>query len=357
MKKLASLAPIAAAAAALACGAAHAQSSVTVFGLLDVSVARFSGDGPSLTGVMTDGYQSSRLGFRGVEDLGGGLSASFWLEAALNPNNGSGGTTNANNQSTGSLGGGGLTFGRRSTVSLSGKSWGELRIGRDYTPGFWNLSNFHPFGTNGVGSAGILFYPVQSGARITNVRASNSVGYFLPGNLGGVYGQAMYAWGNTASNATNPDDGRLYGARLGWAGGPFDVAIGYSKTKLTPVGDFTQTNIGASYDFKVVKLFALAGENKVGATKTKPINIGAHVPFGAGVFRVAIGRVKATGVANDATQWTLGYVHNLSKRTALYANYSQIDNKDVGTTYNVGSPVTTPGGESKGWELGVRHAF
>lgn len=352
MKKLA---PIA--AALLACGAAHAQSSVTVFGLLDLSVARFSGDGPTLTGVMTDGYQSSRLGFRGVEDLGGGLSASFWLEAALNPNNGSGGSTNTNNQANGSTGGGGLTFGRRSTVSLSSKSLGELRVGRDYTPGFWNLSNFHPFGTNGVGSAGILFYPVPSGARITNVRASNSIGYFLPGDLGGFYGQAMYAFGNTSSTATNPDDGRVLGARLGWAGNGLDVAVGYSKTKLTPVGDFTQTNIGASYDFKVAKVFALWGENKVGATKTKPWNVGVHVPFGAGVVRAAYGKVKATGVANDASQWTLGYVHNLSKRTALYANYSQIDNQGTGTTYNVGSPVTTPGGQSKGWELGVRHAF
>jgi predicted porin len=351
MKKLAPLA-----AAVLACGAAHAQSSVTVFGLLDLSIAHYGGDGPTFSGMSSDGYQSSRLGFRGTEDLGGGLAASFWLEAAINPQNGSAGTTNTNNQSTGGIGSGGLTFGRRSTVSLSG-GWGELRLGRDYTPGFWNLSNFHPFGTNGVGTAGVLFYPVQSGARITHVRASNAVGYFLPNNLGGFYGQAMYAFGNTASNATNPDDGRLFGARVGYAGGPVDVAVGYSKTKLTPVGDFTQTNIGASYDFKVVKLFALWGENKVGTTKTKPWNVGAHVPFGAGVFRVAYGQVKTTGVASDASQWTVGYLHNLSKRTAVYANYSQVDNKGAGTTYNVGSPVTTPGGESKGWELGVRHAF
>jgi predicted porin len=352
MKKLGSIA----AAAMLACGAAHAQSSVTVFGLLDVSVARFASDGSSVTGVFTDGYQSSRLGFRGVEDLGGGLAASFWLEAAVNPNNGTGGTTNTNNQSTGGSGSGGLTFGRRSTVSLSG-SFGELRLGRDYTPGFWNLSNFHPFGTNGVGSAGVLFYPVQGGARVTNVRASNSIGYFLPGNLGGFYGQAMYAFGNNLSTATNPDDGRVMGARVGYASGPLDVAVGYTKTKLTPVGDFTQTNIGASYDFKVVKLFALWGENKVGATKTKPWNVGAHIPFGAGVFRVAYGQVKATGVANDASQLTLGYVHNLSKRTAVYANYSYIDNKDAGTTFNTGAAVSTPGGNSRGYELGIRHAF
>ena len=355
MKKLA---PIA--AAVLACAAAHAQtSSVTVFGLLDVSLARFTGDGPSVTGVMTDGYQSSRLGFRGVEDLGGGLSASFWLEAALSPDTGSGGTTNKNNQpiTAATVNDAGLTFGRRSTVSLASEKAGELRLGRDYTPGFWNLSTFHPFGTNGVGSAGILFYPVQSGARITNVRASNSVGYFLPKNLGGFYGQAMYAYGENSSTSASPDDGKVIGARLGYAAGPLDIAVGHTTTKAAAIHDFTQRNIGASYDLKVVKLFALYGRNEVGSTKTKPWNVGVHVPFGAGVFRAAYGKVKTEGVANDASQWTLGYVHNLSKRTALYTNFSHIDNKRTGTTFNVGSSVTTPGGQSKGYELGIRHTF
>jgi predicted porin len=372
MKKLA---PIA--AAVLACGAAHAQtSSVTVFGLLDVSIARFGGDAPSVTGVMTDGYQSSRIGFRGVEDLGGGLSAGFWLEAAVNPDTGTGGASNVNNQALAPVtvdptataavtvgasgvrpGQQGLTFARRSTLSLSSDVAGELRLGRDYVPGFNNLSSFHPFGTNGVGSAGILFYPVPSGARVTNVRASNSVGYFLPKNLGGFYGQAMYALGENASTAPNPDDGKVVGARFGYAAGGFDVAYGYTKTKAAAVGDFTQRNIGASYDLKVVKLFALYGENKVGASTTKPWNVGAHVPFGPGVFRVAYGKVKATRVGNDATQWTLGYVHNLSKRTALYTNYSVVDNQGTGTAFDVGSGVNKPGGESKGYEFGIRHAF
>lgn len=352
MKKLA---PIA--LAILACGAAHAQtSSVQVFGLLDLNIGHYTGGGVSQTVMGTDGYQSSRLGFRGTEDLGGGLAASFWLESAVNPDTGTGGTTNTTNTSTGGAGGGGLTFGRRSTVSLSGP-FGELRLGRDYTPGFNNLSAFHPFGTNGVGSAGILFYPVQSGARITNVRASNSVGYFLP-KLGGVYGQVMYAIAEGLSTSPTRSDGRLVGARIGYAAGPVDVAAAYSKTTLSPVGDFTQINVGGTYDFGVAKAFVLWGENKVGATKTKPWNIGAHVPVGgAGVVRVAYGRVKTTGVANDAAQFTLGYLHNLSKRTALYANFSAIDNKGTGTNYNVGAPVTTPGGNSRGYEAGIRHTF
>ncbi len=82
------------------------------------------------------------------------MSASFWLEAGVNNDDGSGAATATNNQG-GTTGGGGLTFNRRSTVSLAG-GWGELRLGRDYTPQFWNLTIFDPFGTNGVGTTATL---------------------------------------------------------------------------------------------------------------------------------------------------------------------------------------------------------
>src|SRR3954468_21862805 len=124
--------------AVLAGATAQAQSSVTVFGLLDVSIAHFGADGSgSQTALATDGYQSSRIGFRGVEDLGDGLKAGFWLEAGLAPDDGEGAATNSNNQSSGAgagvAGRQGITFGRRSTVSLLG-NWGEVRLGRDYVP-------------------------------------------------------------------------------------------------------------------------------------------------------------------------------------------------------------------------------
>ena len=83
------------------------------------------------------------------------MSASFWLEAGLDNDDGHGAATNSNNQPSGAGAGvdgrQGLTFNRRSTVSLAG-GWGELRLGRDYTPQFWNLTVFDPFGTNGVGT-------------------------------------------------------------------------------------------------------------------------------------------------------------------------------------------------------------
>eukprot|EP01036_Dinobryon_divergens_P002144 gene2144-2828_t len=131
-----------------ASGAAMAQSSVTLFGVVDATYAYGSGSVSNKSQLTNSGYNSSRLGFRGVEDLGGGLSASFWLEAGVNNDNGTGGVTNTNNQAATSTGGG-LTFNRRSTVSLNG-GFGEVRLGRDYTPQFWNLTVFDPFGTNGV---------------------------------------------------------------------------------------------------------------------------------------------------------------------------------------------------------------
>src|SRR5659263_37578 len=123
-------------------GAASAQSSVTLFGVVDATVAYGTGDSTSKTQLTNSGYNSSRLGFKGVEDLGGGMQAGFWLEAGVMNDNGAGAATNTNNQATGGAlagmnGSQGLTFNRRSTVSLMG-GFGEVRLGRDYTPQFWS---------------------------------------------------------------------------------------------------------------------------------------------------------------------------------------------------------------------------
>jgi predicted porin len=350
------LSTLATACIALAATGAHAQSSVTLFGLIDTGVARYSGEGGARRALVTgDAYQSSRLGFRGVEDLGGGLKAGFHLEAAIAPDTGAGGSTNTNNQSSGNAGGG-LTFGRRSTVSLMG-GWGEVRLGRDYVPGFHNLSTFSAFGTNGVGSSGHLFYPVQSAARITNVRASNSIGYLLP-SIGGLYGQAMVAFGENPSNAgATEDDGQVLGLRLGYAAGPFNVAAATTRTRISALGDLRQTNLGASYDFGVVKPMLLWGENRVGATRARAVMLSATAPVGAsGQVRVAYARVNTTGVGNDASQWAAGYVNNLSKRTAVYAQYGRVSNQS-GTNYHVGQAPGVAGGASSGLEAGIRHSF
>ena len=196
-----------------ASGAAMAQSSVTLFGVVDATVRYVDGGtNGNIWSLTNSGYNSSRLGFRGTEDLGGGLSASFWLEAGVNNDNGTGSATSTNNTVAGSAsantGTQGLTFNRRSTVSLAG-TWGEVRLGRDFVPYFLNTTIFDPFGTNGVGGVSnftLVGLGLLTGNSLNStaagVRASNSIGYFMP-NLGGFYGQAMIAMGENNDSLAN----------------------------------------------------------------------------------------------------------------------------------------------------------
>jgi len=351
---------IALAVLASAAGAASAQSSVTLFGIVDATVAygRASG-GANKWQLTNSGYNSSRLGFRGVEDLGGGMSASFWLEAGLSNDNGTGVATNLNNQATGATGGAtGLVFNRRSTVSLAG-GFGELRLGRDYTPQFWNLTVFDPFGTNGVGTT----LTTQGGfTGVTAVRASNSIGYFLPGNLGGFYGQAQYYMGeNVRNGAATEKDGNGVGVRVGFANGPFNVALALSETKYA-AGKVKQNNIGGQWDFGMAKAMAQYAWDKNGALEGKGWLIGGLFPVGAGEIRAAVSSYKidnVTGLDPKGTKVALGYVHNLSKRTAVYTTYARLKNKD-GNAFGALNGATLGAGtdrSSSGLDLGIRHSF
>jgi predicted porin len=347
-----------------AAGAASAQSSVTLFGIVDAAVQRGTGV-TSKNQLGNSGYNSSRLGFRGVEDLGGGMSASFWLEAGLQNDNGAGLATNTNNQATGGavagIGGGqGLTFNRRSTVSLSG-GWGEVRLGRDYTPQFWNLTVFDPYGTNGAGTTQTLSSIITG---VTSVRASNSVGYFLPSNLGGIYGQVQYYYGENNSGTATEDDGTGYGLRVGYAAGPINVAVAVSRTEYA-AGDVRQNNIGGAYDFGVGKLMAHYSRDRNGAVRGKGWLVGGLVPVGAGEIRLAYSQYEtnlvSAAVNNPETRkLALGYVHNLSKRTAVYATVARVRNEGFGalTASQALNGATNVGNRSSnGYDLGVRHSF
>ena len=350
-----------------AAGAASAQSSVTLFGVVDATLAIGRGSLTDSTQLTNSGYNSSRLGFRGTEDLGGGMSASFWLEAGLNNDNGQGAATNSNNQLVGAFnpatganapvraGTQGLTFNRRSTVSLAG-GWGELRLGRDYTPQFWNLTVFDPFGTNGVGTTQTL--NAISGMP-TAVRASNSIGYFLPGNLGGFYGQVQYYLGENAENgAVTEDDGRGMGVRLGFANGPFNVALAISRTDYA-AGDFKQNNLGGQWDFGMAKLIGHISRDEVAGIDGKGWLLGALVPVGAGEIRVAFSRYSFDLGAfgdSEAKKLAIGYVHNLSKRTAVYTTYARVRNNDL-AAFGLNGATTGLGESSSGLDIGIRHSF
>ncbi|MEJ7928814.1 porin [Ramlibacter sp. AN1015] len=350
-------------AAFAAAGAASAQSSVTLFGIVDAAVTIGRGDATDFTGLTTNGYNSSRLGFRGVEDLGGGLQASFWLEAGIETDTGLGQATNETNLASGTgaavAGRQGLTFNRRSTISLAG-GFGELRVGRDYTPAFWNFTVFDPFGTNGVGTnQAYLGYAAAYGP--TAVRASNSIGYFLPRNIGGFYGQAQYHFGEQSGAVAGigEDDGNGYGLRLGYAAGPFDVAIAYGNTELA-AGDRTNLNVAGAWNFgmaKVVAQYSRTESDAAGAFDVNGWMLGATAPVGAGEIRASYGQTEVDG-GGDARgrKLALGYVHNLSKRTAVYTTIARVRN-DGGASFGIGGAAAGVNGDATGFDLGVRHSF
>lgn len=355
MKKLALCAALMATS-----GLAAAQSSVTLFGVVDVAIQHGSGSTASRTLLGSGANSSSRLGFRGVEDLGGGMSASFWLESALMVDSGSGGTTNTNNQASGTAGGGALTFGRRSTVSLAGR-WGELRMGRDYSVQYYNRFTFDPFGNIGVGGSqantGSVGGPVSS-------RVSNAIMYFLPGGLGGFYGQAQYYLGeNPGNSGATADDGEGGGIRVGYRAGPLNVALARARTqyaRTATTGNITATNIGARFD---VGAFSLMGGYYHDRVDTIAGLTGRGAQVG-GIYRVGAGEIKAqwsqyrtTAAGNPETKkLSLGYVHHLSKRTAAYATYARLRNSG-GATTALNSSTTAANQPSSGFDLGLRHAF
>jgi predicted porin len=392
-------------------GAASAQSSVTLFGVVDVA-ARYQKNGSAgeLKTLTTDGNASSRLGFRGVEDLGGGLRAGFWLEGALAADTGNALSTSATTKCTGTgtptaatcvtttAPGGAQTWQRRSTVSLLG-AFGEIRLGRDYTPTFWDHTVFDPFGTNGVGAqANLMVQASASGSQTqstilgvpgagnitsqgqgTFVRANNTIGYFLPA-IGGLYGQAMVAAGEGLVG------NKYYGARLGYAAGPINIAGAYGITPKTAGGppqgasagtvinsasnamidDLTAWDVAGTYDFGVVKFWGQYHEYTYGPRKQKNALAGITVPLGAGTIKATYGQVGGGFVG--AKQYAVGYVYDLSKRTALYAHAAQIDN-DPSSTFVVGNGTgpslaggtgpanMKPGEKSTGYEFGIRHSF
>jgi len=344
-------------------GGALAQSSVTMFGIVDLNVMTVD-NGERTYSMGTDGMASSRLGFRGVEDLGGGLKASFWLEAGLAPDTGRNGAVWGNGDTAN---GNQIFFNRRSTVSLS-NAWGELRLGRDYTATFWNWTVFDPFGTNGVGAAtnlalsGALQAAGAGGTFGTLVRANNMVAYVLPGGTQGtgLYGQLQVAAGENAPG------NKYWGGRIGYAAGPFDIAASYGNTGLDSQDqyDLDVWNIGGAWNFGFMKLSGFFGEisTDINGTDIGRQNwyVGVAAPFGQWNLKASYGGTNGKDSLDgiDASQWAIGVDYNLSKRTALYATWSSINN-DNGANFRVSTQSSglASGTNSTGGQIGVRHSF
>lgn len=336
-----------------ASGAAMAQSSVTLFGIADIGVGYVKNSGGNdVYGLSNGGLATSRLGFRGVEDLGGGLKAGFWLEGGLTLDDGTAA---------------GFNFKRRSTISLMG-NFGEVRLGRDLTAGYKTVLNYDLFGQVGVGSfLGTYNNLYGTTGDADGQRASNLIAYYTP-NIAGFNAGLQYGFGESSTN--NKTD-RYMGAYVGFANGPLSVTVAGDRNNFNGQPYFvstdrTQLSLGASYDFGMAKLSGLIQrvefEPAAGGFKDKVDNwaLGASAPVGPGTVKLQYASYNNKNSGDDAQQISLGYQYDLSKRTAVYTTVSVLKNEDNAAASLARSGLTLAADAGKnqtGFQVGVRHAF
>ena len=330
-----------------ASGAAMAQSSVTLYGVLDTGLTYSKGEESVYGMTHVGGNVNSRLGFRGVEDLGNGLKATFNLEAGMGVDDG-----------TDYFTGNGMAFRRTSTVGLAG-NFGEVRLGRMLTSSYLAVSRYDAFGDTGIG-ASLAWNIPQTGYA---PRTENAISYTSP-NFSGFKIGAEYGFGEKQKAR----DSRYFGMGATYDNGPLSLGLGYDRLNsntmdgLLAASDLKTVHLGGAYNFGVAKLLAFYKQSKVSnAPKFKTFGLGVSAPVGAaGEVRASYNNYKISDDNGKANQLSLGYVHNLSKRTALYGTYAYIKNKD-GLAFQLNGAMAGAGlkdGEKQhGLQLGVRHAF
>lgn len=324
--------PLAAACCLLWAGAAHAQSSVSVYGLMDASVGQFQPAGSEKvwraeSGTMTTSF----LGFKGTEDLGGGLKARFLIEHFLRLDSGSAGRFGAD------------TFWARSAfVGLQG-SFGSAQIGRNTTPLFVATLAFNPFGDSfGFAPSIRHWYAGGVGALAGDSGWSNSLAYVSP-KFGGFSLSLLGNLGEGAAGAT----GKNTSFSASYGGGPFGATLAWQQVKNggLPAGADKQDawQLGAAYDLGVARLFAQAGAVKTDTAvdvQTRLYQLGASVPVGAGKLLASFGKARQEVGAASSTRktFTVGYDYYLSKSTDVYAVLmnDKATNLSTGNTAAVG---------------------
>ncbi|MDB5775387.1 MAG: porin [Herbaspirillum sp.] len=351
-------------------GAALAQSSITIYGLIDMGIDYDNGKtGSTATGstskwsVGSGQTSGNRLGFKGSEDLGNGLSAIFTLETGFNADDGT-------------LGNNGRLFGRQSWVGLNGK-FGSVKFGRQYSSTYLALQIVDPFSTSSAAD-GQRVYGYGLGKIDPIARSDNTVTYQTP-DLSGFTGLAGYGFGEQAGSF-NKLSTKFLG--LNYVNGPLTVLGVYQNTdgvafspSSTPTAQLDaiviasglapttttsatvkNTLIGGTYDFGVAKLHAGFGTTKaqaVGDLKVRNYLLGATIPFGQGTVLASWNRDNVTDVQKGVSdQLGVGYTYPLSKRTNLYVIASYTKNQD-GVRMN----SWANGKSDFEGQFGVRHTF
>jgi len=340
---------------------AHAQSNVTIYGLIDAGLVSERGGPAGNVTKLTSGVSGqSRIGFKGQEDLGNGLATVFQFETGFKDDDGSLDSANT-------------IFNRQAFVGLTSKDLGTMTLGRQYTPLYLAMSQVaDPFAAGYAGNIKNLFP-----AKGNNTRTSNAINYSTA-NYQGFSADAQYALGEQAGDATA---GRQFGAGFNYANGPLTARITYNNKNTSvagkpPIDNSRNTLFAANYDFQVVKAFLAYGVDKgpvsaelpnanafnakVAPTPSTDSNewlVGATMPVTAVDILVAsyIKKNDKTSFNQDADQWGLGYQHLLSKRTLAYVAYAKIKNKN-GAGYTVGNNNEAGTGD-KAFNVGIRHSF
>jgi len=296
-------------AAVAATGAAFAQSSVTLYGVADAALVKTNKAGlgytndklqASANGILNNG--NSRLGVRGVEDLGGGLKASFNFEQGINIANGA---TDAN------------TWQRAAFAALSG-GFGEVYAGRRLSPSFYGIAAYELTGTANYSALGNQFGFGQS------TRNNAAVGYTTP-NFGGLTASiATVLEGNDASTADGLQS--KYDMNVIYKGGPISAGFSYNKVK----GAEKNWSLGAAYNLGVATV-AASWQDPAG--DRKGFTIGASAPMGPVTLTFDLAR--DTGSAVKSTDYVLEGKYALSKRTFAYGVFYRDGSAKV-NTYGVG---------------------
>jgi predicted porin len=385
--------------------AAQAQSSVTVYGLIDMGYSnastRVNGAKTNTAGFTTNAETDSRLGFKGNEELGGGTSAFFTIEAQISGNNGGpnsyAGNTNAQANASNTIGGNRQTF-----VGIGQKGIGKAAIGTQYTPIHDAVAATDPGGSNNV--IGSIIRPVglgaQGAASATGasgnhlVRTTNSI-KFNSDKFAGFGFNALYAVNNqdktqtaaqvtsttaaTATGGNNNFSGYGLSADYAWKKLYATVAYNSFKQEQTFVGTVTsapgtetsgtQTNVqindwygAATYDFGMLKAYAaytnrkatdVLNSNQYAKRSGQQLGVRSFItPKVEGWASIGNGKYQAFGASQPTANfnsWQLGSNYWLSKRSNLYAIYGQ--------TLTSSTSSQTQGAAGSQFALGVRHTF
>lgn len=341
---------VAVAAMALTATTAQAQSNVTLYGVVDVLAYRAELAGAaSTTRIESGGMTTSHWGVRGAEDLGGGLKALIDLSSFIRVDTGGAGRSDTD-----------AYFSRGSWVGLQG-NWGTARLGRQTTLGMINLMRYSSFNNSSTFGPSLLHnyipsatQPMMTGSRASDTGWSNVVSYSSPDLAGFVAAlHVAPAKGTTA--------GRRTAVSLVYTGGALSTGLvvdrlrGMSLNFSKPPASFLMTdadtlNWGASYDFKMAKLFGQIIHTKLGSPTTEikltTTNVGATVPLGGGRILFSYGQTNKTQTASPDQKrntFALGYDHNISKRTDLYA--ALLHDRVTGLS------------DGTGFGFGIRHQF